>query len=156
MRYNFWSKLHFYMKFLKYVSHCTCVQKFSYRHPPFVFLSHSIAVAALSEISHVACRALDDPFWALFYHLVCRSHFNPQTIQFFGLGSWNNIFWALIQEKMIIPSLFHSQVFVLLYKFETSWTLLGVRSWPGVKFFFLPSQGSPNFAFHEPAPDLTC
>ena len=27
----------------------TCVQKFSYRHPPFVFLSHSVAVAALSE-----------------------------------------------------------------------------------------------------------
>ena len=40
----------------------TRVQKFSYRHPPFVVLSHSIAVAALSEISHVACRTLDDSF----------------------------------------------------------------------------------------------
>ena len=37
MRYNFWSKLHFYMKFLKYVLtlSSTCVT--SYRHPPFVF-----------------------------------------------------------------------------------------------------------------------
>ena len=40
----------------------TCVQKFSYWHPPFFFLSHSVAVAVLSEISHVACRALDDSF----------------------------------------------------------------------------------------------
>ena len=29
---------------------------------PLCFLSHSVAVAALSEISHVACRALDDSF----------------------------------------------------------------------------------------------
>ena len=63
--------------------------------------------------------------------------------------------WALIQEKMVIPAPFHSKALALLYKFETSCTLLGGRPWPGVQFF-LPSQESPNFAFHEPAPDLTC
>ena len=59
MRYNFWSKLHFYMKFLKYVSYsieylCSEVQLPA---SPLCFLSHPVAVSALSEISHVACRA---------------------------------------------------------------------------------------------------
>ena len=43
----------------------TCIQKFSNRHTPFVclfvvvfvfFFSHSVVVAALRGISHVACR----------------------------------------------------------------------------------------------------
>ena len=46
----------------------TCIQKFSNRHTPFVFFlfffSHSVVVAALSGISHVACRAPDDSFQA--------------------------------------------------------------------------------------------
>ena len=82
MRYNFWSKLHFYMKFQKHVSYsieylCSEVQLPA---TPLCFLSHPVAVSALSEISHVACRALDDSFWAFFYHLVCRSDLDPQTI----------------------------------------------------------------------------
>ena len=114
----------------------TCVQKFSYRHPPFVFLSHLVAVAALSEISHVACRALDDSFWA----------FLSPTMQE-PLRPPNNIFWALIQEKMIILSPFHSKAIVLLYKFETSWTFLGGRPWPGVKFFFFAISGVSKLCF---------
>ena len=52
------------MKFLKYVSYsieylCSEVQLSA---SPFVFLSHSVAVAVLSGISHVACRTLDDSF----------------------------------------------------------------------------------------------
>ena len=40
----------------------TCIQKFSNRYTPFVclfvsfFFSHSVVVAALSGMSHVACR----------------------------------------------------------------------------------------------------
>ena len=86
----------------------------------------------------------------LFYRLVCRSHLDSQTIKFFTLGSWKKIFGALIQEKIIIPALFHSKAFVLLYKFETSWTLLGAL---GSRFFW-PTQGSPNFTFHEPRSTL--
>ena len=85
MHYNFWSKPHFYMKFLKLMFltlSSTCVQKFSYRHPPFVFLSHSIAVAALSEISHVACRALDDSFWAFLSPSMQESLRPPNNIIF--------------------------------------------------------------------------
>ena len=43
----------------------TCIQKFSNRHTPFVVVvlfSHSVVVAVLSGISHVACRAPDDSF----------------------------------------------------------------------------------------------
>ena len=138
MHNNFWSKLHFYMKFLKYVSYsieylCSEVQLPA---SPLCFLSHSVAVAALSEISHVACRALDDSFWA----------FLSSTMQE-PLRPPNNIFWALIQEKMIILSPFHSKAIVLLYKFETSWTFLGGRPWPGVKFFFFAISGVSKLCF---------
>ena len=87
----------------------------------------------------------------LFYRLVCRSHLDSQTIyNFFTVGSWKKIFGALIQEKIIIPALYHSKAFVLLYEFETSWTLLGGLG----SGFFLPTQGSPNFTFHEPRSTL--
>ena len=81
---TFWSKLHFYMKFLNMflTLSSTCVQKFSYRHPPFVFLSHLVAVAALSEISHVACRALDDSFWAFLSPSMQESLRPPNNIIF--------------------------------------------------------------------------
>ena len=39
-----------------------CIQKFSNWHGPFVFKSHSVAVVALSGVSHVACKAPDDSF----------------------------------------------------------------------------------------------
>ena len=67
MRYNFWSKLYFYMKFLKYVPYsieylCSEVQ-LSASPLCFFFITFS-SVAVLGEISHVACRAPDDSFWA--------------------------------------------------------------------------------------------
>lgn len=48
------------MKFLKMFIALsgTCVQTFSDRHAFFAFLSHSVAVAALSGISHIARREL--------------------------------------------------------------------------------------------------
>ena len=73
------------MKFLKYVSYsieylCSEVQ-LSASPLCFFLLSHSVAVAVLSEISHVACRALDDSF-EFFYHLVCGSHFVSKQYNF--------------------------------------------------------------------------
>ena len=61
---TFDQKFYFYMKFLKYNYYsveylCSEVQLPAC---PLCFLSHPAAVAALSEISHVACRALDDSF----------------------------------------------------------------------------------------------
>ena len=50
------------------------------------------------------------------------------------------MFWAFIQKKIIIQAPFHSKAFVLLYKFETSWALLGRLS----RGFFSIS-GASNF-----------
>ena len=42
---------------------------------------------------------------------------------------------------IIIPAPFHSKAFVLLYKFETSWELLGRLS----IFFFFATSGAIKF-----------
>ena len=79
---TFDQNFYFYMKFLKYNYYCIeylCSEVQLPAFPPF-FLSPPIAVATLSEMSHVACWALDDSFWAFFNHLVCRNLFDPQTI----------------------------------------------------------------------------
>ena len=70
------------MKFLKDVS-CSIEYMNSEVnwHGPFVFKSHSEAVVALNGVSHVACKAPGDSF-SVFYYLVSRSHFDPQTIYF--------------------------------------------------------------------------
>ena len=56
----------------------TCIQNFS----PFcffLFLSNSVAVAAWSGVQGVDPQMIH---FELFYHLVRRSQFNPQTIFF--------------------------------------------------------------------------
>ena len=55
MHYNFWSKLYFYMKFLKdvYFSIKYMYSEFQKLACPFVFLSHSVAVAAWNGIQRV-------------------------------------------------------------------------------------------------------
>ena len=73
------------MKFLKYVSYsveylCSEVQLSAF---PFVFLSPSVAVAVFSEISHVACRSLDDSFWAFLSLSMQELNYDPQTRYFF-------------------------------------------------------------------------
>ena len=55
----------------------TCIQNFSNWHALFDFLSHSVAVAAWSGIQRVDPQMIH---FELFYHLVRRSQFNPQTI----------------------------------------------------------------------------
>ena len=68
---------------------------------------------------------------------------NPNNI-IFWIGQLKQIFGTFIPKKEIIP-FFHSEVFVLLSKFQSSCTLLGCE-----QRFLLPSQRSPNFAFHKP------
>ena len=55
----------------------TCIQNFSYWHALFVFESHSVAVAAWSGIQLVDPQMIH---FELFYHLVRKGQFNPQTI----------------------------------------------------------------------------
>ena len=80
MHYNFWSKLYFYMKFLEDVYFSIkymCSQSSVTGNPFLFFLSYSVAVAASRGIQRV------DPqmtHFELFYHLVRRVQFNPQTI----------------------------------------------------------------------------
>ena len=101
---------------------------------PFLllFLLHSAAVAAWCVIQRVDPQMIH---FQIFYHLVRRSQFNPQTIfGWFSLG--------IHPKKIIIPVPFHSKAFVLLYKFETRWALLGRLS---RSFFFLAISGASNF-----------
>ena len=62
----------------------------------------------------------------------------------FWIGQLKQIFGTFVRKKKIIP-FFHSEVFVLLSKFQSSCTLLGCE-----QRFLLPSQRSPTFAFHKP------
>ena len=78
-RSSFWSKLYFYMKFLKdiYSLSSTCIQNFNNWYALFIFLSHSVAVAAWSGMQRVDPQMIH---FGLFYHLVRGIQFNPQTI----------------------------------------------------------------------------
>ena len=57
----------------------TCIQNFSNLHALFVFLSHSVAVAAWSGIQRVDPQMIH---FELFYHLVRRIQFNPKQYLF--------------------------------------------------------------------------
>ena len=72
-----------------------------------------------------ACRPTDDPFWA-FLSPGAQEPVHPQTI-FVYFRQLKNILYVLgiHPKKIIIPASFHSKAFVLLYKFETSWALIG-------------------------------
>ena len=54
----------------------TCIENFSNWHALFVFLSHSVAVVARTGIQRVDPQMIH---FELFYHLVRRIQFNPQT-----------------------------------------------------------------------------
>ena len=85
---------------------------------PFCFfLSHSVAFAAWSGIQRVDPQMIH---FELFYHLVDSSQFNPQTIFIF-----KKYILGIHPKKIIIPCPFHSKASLRLYKFETSWALLG-------------------------------
>ena len=78
----------------------TCIQKFSNRHTPFVFFfSHSVVVAALSGISHVACRAQDIHFLKAFLSLRMQKPLELPNNIIFYIRQLKKIFGALIQER---------------------------------------------------------
>ena len=94
-----------------------------------------------------ACHSAPyDPFWT-FFNLICLRNLallrTPNNI-IFWIGQLKQIFGTFVLKKEIIP-FFHSEVFVLLSKFQSSCTLLGCE-----QRFRLPSQRSPTFAFHKP------
>ena len=84
--------------------------------PFFVFLSLSIAVAASSGIQRVDPQMIH---LELFYHLVRRSQFNPQTI-FVHFRQLKKKILGIHLRKIIIPVPFYSKAFVLLQKIEMS------------------------------------
>ena len=76
----------------------------------------------------------------LFYHLVSRSNFDPQTISFCRLGSWKKYILGIDQRKDNHPGSFHCKAFVLLHKFE--------RLYSGLSVFPLVSY-HPTFGFFQ-------
>ena len=99
----------------------TCIQNFSNGHTLFIFLSHSVAVVAWSGIQRVDSQMIH---FELFCHPVRRSQFSPQTI-FVQFRELKKYILGIHPKKIFIPAPFHSKAFVLLYKLETSWALLG-------------------------------
>ena len=80
---NFIFTWNFYKMFISLSS--TCIQNFSNWHALFVFLSHSVAVAARTGIQRVDPQMIH---FELFYHLVRRIQFNPQLKKiYFGHSS---------------------------------------------------------------------
>ena len=159
MHHNFWSKLYFYLKFQEnvYFAIQNMYSEFQLLAHPFClfvclfvfFLSHSVAVAAWSEILRVDPQMI---YIELFITWCAGASSAPKQY-LFSLGSWKNIGHS--SKKDNHP--FHSKAFVLLYKFETSWALLGRLCSRGV---FLPSQGPLNLnilnTFSWPFLDMAC
>ena len=138
-----------------------CIQKFSNRHAPFVwlfgfvfffFLSRSVKTLRHGgRISHTAPVEAQMIHFDHFYHLSgTQEPFRPQKISCFRLGSWKKNPLGIHPKKK--P--FRSKAFVLLSKFETRWTLalLDILN----RTFFVISaalRGLLLFAFHDPGPD---
>ena len=112
----------------------TSIQNFSNWHALFVFYH------ILYPLRHgVGYR------WSILNFFITRCAGNPQTI-FVSLGSWKNIYILGIHpKKIIIPVPFHSKAFVLLYKFETKWALLGRLCRLFVCLFFFFAISGANF-----------
>ena len=114
----------------------TCVQNFSNWHALFVFLSHSVAVAAWSGIQRVDPQMIHLSFFITW----CAGSSSTPKQYLFSLGSWKKYILGIHPKKIIILAPFHSEAFVLLYKFEKSWALIGRLS----RGFFSIS-GASNF-----------
>ena len=93
----------------------TCIQNFSNWHTLFIFIFYTYFTFSSRCCMKwdTACRPTDDPLKA-FLSLGAQEP-----------GSWKKYILGIHREEIIIPAPFHSKAFVLLYKFETSWALLG-------------------------------
>ena len=107
----------------------TCIQNFSYWHAHFVlfcfffFITFSFCSRCCMKWD-TACRPTDDPFWAFLSPGAQGPVQPPNNICLVYRQLEKNIFWAFIQKRSSSRPL-PQQDFVLLYKFETSWALLG-------------------------------
>ena len=121
MHHSFWSKLHFYMKLLEdvYFSIEYMYSEFQLLACPFCFWMTFCSRCCMKW--DTACRPTDGPFWA-FLSPGAQGPVQPPK---FNLGSWKKIYFGHSSKKDNHPCLLPQQDFVLLYKFETSWALLG-------------------------------
>ena len=113
-----------------------CIQNFNNWYALFVFVLHSVAVAAWSGMQRADSQMIH---FELFYHLCAGSSSIPKQY-LFSLGSWKKYILGIHPKKIIFASPIHSKAFVILYKFETSWALIGRLS----RGFFAIS-GASNF-----------
>ena len=114
----------------------TRIQNFSTWHALFVFLSHSVAVASWSGIQRVDPQMIH---FELFYHLVRRSQFNPQTI-FVWFRQLKKTYFGHSSKKDNHPRPLPQQGFCTSLQI---WDELGV-TWQTKQSFFLPPQGPLN------------
>ena len=123
----------------------TFIQNCSNWHVIFVFVFLFITFYSRCGMEwDRACRPTNDPFGAFNLSSGAQEPGQPQTIfvQFKQLKK--KIFWAFIQKKRSYRP--PSTALVLLYKFETSWALLGRLSRGVVVvvvvvFFFFANSG---------------
>lgn len=124
----------------------SCIQNVNNWHAPFHFLSHSVAIAAWSGIQRVDPQMI---YFLAFSSPGAQEPLQPtNNINLFRLGIWKKYQKTII---MAAPFQFHIKAFELLYKSETSCTLLSRQS----RGFFCHLRGL-CFAFHEPDLDLAC
>ena len=102
----------------------------------YFFSSHFVAVAAWSGIQRVDPQMIHLSFFITW----CAGSSSTPKQYLFSLGSWKKYILGIRPKKIIIPAPFHSKAFVILYKFETSWALIGRLS----RGFFAIS-GASNF-----------
>ena len=114
----------------------TCIQNFSNWHVLFDFFIRFCSHCGMKW--DTACRPTDDPFWA-FLSPSAQEPVQPPNNICLVLAAEKNIYIGHSSKKDNHP--FHSKAFVLLYKFETSWALLGRLS----SGFFLAISGASNF-----------
>ena len=114
----------------------TCIQKFSNWHALFVFLTHSVAVAALIGIQGVDPQMIH---FELFYHLVRRIQFHPQT-KFVQFRQLKKIYFGHSFKKDNHPCPLPQQGFCTSLQI---WNELGIN-WQTKQRFFAIS-GASNF-----------
>ena len=109
MHYNFWSKLYFYMKFLKDVYFST-----EYMHSEFQLLACAfwffiIFCSRCGMKWDRACRPTDDPFWA-FLSPGAQEPVHPQIV-FVYFRQLKKYILGIHPKKIMIPASFHSKAF---------------------------------------------
>ena len=122
-----------------------CFENFSNGMPFlfFVFFYH-----ILQPLRHEVGLCVDSQMihFELFYHLLRMQPVQPPNNIYLVQAAEKKYILGIHPKRIIIPAPFHSKAFVLLYKFETSWALLGRLS---SAFFWAISEASNFKHFKE-------